>query len=199
MQAYLEGLERRAEMGKAIDGIASVASFFVSRIDTNVDNRLNKLIERDPAMVDQAGELRGKIAIANARLAYQVHKRFFQQDRFQVMESKGARIQRPLWASTSTKNPEYRDTRYVDELIGPGTVNTIPPKTLAAFRDHGLSGLTLEKDTDLARQAMTACAALGVSMVEVTAELEAQGVEAFAKSYSELLESVERRRMEVIG
>jgi transaldolase len=196
MEAYLEGLEHRLEAGKRLEHVASVASFFVSRIDTHVDSHLEALASRNPAVAGRAEALLGKAAIASARLAYDLHLRVFQGERFLGLKNKGARGQRPLWASTSTKNPAYPDTRYVDELVGPYTVNTIPPKTLAAFEAHGVVARTLDKDLQGAKEVMEQLAALGISMVEVTDELETQGVKAFADSYTELLDSIEARRLE---
>ncbi|HEY61057.1 MAG TPA: transaldolase [Anaerolineae bacterium] len=198
VEAYLMGIEKRLANGLRVDNIASVASFFVSRIDTNVDNRLNTLIEtgkRDSASVKK---LQGKLAIASAKLAYQEFKEIFGSKRFKALESKGANLQRPLWASTSTKNPAYPDTTYVDNLIGPNTVNTVPPKTLQAFKDHGKVELTLENGVDEARQAFVDIEALGISMDEVTQELEDQGVKAFADAFTNLLNSIEERRKETL-
>ncbi len=199
MEAYLKGLEERAEAGLPIDSIASVASFFVSRVDTNVDARLKGIIEKGSDNAQQAKGLPGKAAIANARLAYADFKRFFSTERFQKLKARGARVQRPLWASTSTKNPAYRDVIYVDELIGPDTVNTIPPQTLAAFLDHGRVRLSLEEDLEGAEGTLAGLEAVGISMKEVTDTLEAEGVKAFSDAFSVLLEAVEMRRKAAAG
>jgi len=191
MEAYLSGLENRLAAGQLIDRIASVASFFVSRIDSNVDKRLDVIGN------EKASALQGKIAVANAKLAYAVHKTIFTGERWEGLRGVGANVQRALWASTSTKNPAYPDTKYVDELIGPKTVNTVPPATLIAFEDHGTIDLTLEADLNAAQAAMDGLAALGVSIEEVTQELEDQGVQAFAEAFTALLESVESRRKAV--
>jgi transaldolase len=191
MEAYLTGLEQRLAAKEPIDHVASVASFFVSRIDSNVDNRLDAIGSED------AAALQGKIAVANAKLAYAVHKTVFAGERWKQLEAAGANAQRALWASTSTKNPAYPDTKYVDELIGPNTVNTMPPATLIAFADHGTASLTLEANLDDAQAAMDSLASLGILIDEVTQELEDQGVKAFAKAFTALLEAVELRRKAV--
>ena len=195
MDAYLTGLEKRLEAGSAIDHVASVASFFVSRIDTNIDNRLQDLVDEGKILLVRARELFGKIAIASAKLAFDLHKKFFSGERWENLEAKGARVQRALWASTSTKNPDYPDTMYVDELIGPNTINTMPPQTLVAFVDHGNPKSSLEADLDAAKNAMDELAYLGISMKEVTNELEDQGVQSFADAFTALLESIEEQRI----
>jgi transaldolase len=191
MEAYLAGLEQRLAAGLAIEKIASVASFFVSRIDSNLDKRLSAI--GSPGAL----ALQGKIAIANAKLAYTAHKQVFSGQRWEKIQAASGRLQRPLWASTSTKNPAYPDTMYVDELIGPNTVNTVPPATLTDFMDHGTVALTLEAGLVAAQAAMDELAALGISMAEVTQELEEQGVKAFADSFTSLLDLVEERRSAV--
>lgn len=196
MDAYLEGLERRIDAGNQIDRVNSVASFFVSRIDTVVDDQLSALSNQSPAVAAQANALLGRIAVASAKVAYNVHQKKFQQERFQHLKRLGGRVQRPLWASTSTKNPAYPDTKYIDELIGPDTVNTIPPMALAAFEDHGTAALTLEKDLDRAKEDMGQLESLGISITKVTDELEEKGVKAFADSYTDLLNTIEARRVE---
>ena len=194
MDAYLSGLEQRLNAGQPIDHLASVASFFVSRIDTNIDSRLQAIVDAGGESAERAAALQGKIAVASAKLAYARHKDIFGGDRWERLNTRGARIQRPLWASTSTKNPAYPDTKYVDELIGPDTVNTIPPKTLIAFGAHGSAELTLAAGVDAARAAIDELAALGISITEITQELEDQGVKSFADAFTALLESVEKRR-----
>lgn len=198
MEAYLEGLERRLQSGKPIEKIASVASFFVSRIDTMVDECLLQIAENNPEDKERALCLQGKIAIASAKIAYDLFQQQFQQDRFLKLKKQGAGVQRPLWASTSTKNPTYSDTKYVDHLIGPDTVNTLPPGTLLAFQDHGTAALTLVKDLDSEQGAMEQLADIGISIREITDQLEDQGVQAFVDSYADLLETIERRRQEAI-
>jgi transaldolase len=194
MEAYLLGLERRADAGLPLGSIASVASFFVSRVDTNVDQRLQKVISLGGSQAGKATALLGKAAIANARLAYAEFNQVFSTIRYQALKARDAFIQRPLWASTSTKNPAYRDVMYVEELIGPHTVNTVPPHTLAAFLDHGQVRLSLEEDLEEARQVMADLEMLGISMQEVTAELEDEGVGSFSDSFTVLLKAIEQRR-----
>lgn len=184
MEAYFLGLEQRIRNGEAVDRLASVASFFVSRIDSSVD----KLLQ------GKSDALKGKVAIANAKVAYAVHKKFFSGERWEKLASAGAQVQRALWASTSTKNPAYPDTLYVDQLIGPNTVNTVPPKTLAAFADHGTAHLTLETDVEAAKAVFEELDSLGISMTEVTQQLEDAGVKSFADAFTSLLNTVERRR-----
>ncbi len=183
MFAYLDGLEDRLAADKSIDHVASVASFFVSRLDTKVD-----------ALLPPDSPLRGRVAIAKAKLAYEAFTAVFTTRRWENLKLHGARVQRPLWASTSTKNPAYPDTLYVDNLIGPETVNTVPPATLEAFRDHGVAELTLTRDLDQARQVIAQLEALGISLDEVTRQLEEEGVKAFADSFAQLLNAIEERR-----
>jgi len=190
MDAYLCGLEERLARGLPLDTVASVASFFVSRVDTKVDAHLLNLD-------GQGADLLGKTAVANARLAYADFKEVFAADRFQALAARGARVQRPLWASTGTKNPAYSDVLYVEELVGPDTVNTVPPQTLAAFLDHGQVRSSLEEDLAGARQTLAALEALGIAMDDVTDELEHEGVQAFADAFTALLGAVDERRQAV--
>lgn len=194
MDAYLSGLEQRLEKGLPLDRIASVASFFVSRIDSKVDRQLEAIIKQEGDRAEKAASLLGKAAIANARLAYAEFKKIFNSERFLRLKSQGARLQRPLWASTSTKNPAYPDTLYVDELAGPDTVNTVPQVTLDAFRDHGNPGRNVDKGLDAAEQIFRDLQELGISIDRVTEELEIEGVAAFAESFQALGETVEDRR-----
>lgn len=194
MEAYLSGLEARARNGEDLDGLASVASFFVSRVDTKVDRRLEGLIKAEGPGARKALELLGRLAVANARLAYVRFKEVFRSSRFERLTDRGARLQRPLWASTSTKNPAYSDVKYVEELIGPDTVNTVPHKTLEAFKDHGDVQPTLEADLEGAEQALRELEKLGISMDEVTRELEQEGVDAFAASFDRLIEAIQQLR-----
>ncbi|HAV77807.1 MAG TPA: transaldolase [Anaerolineae bacterium] len=182
MEAYLSGLEDRAAAGHSIDHVASVASFFVSRVDSKIDPQL-----------PDASNLKGKAAIANAKLAYDLYHQTFAGRRWEILKVKSARVQRPLWASTSTKNPDYPDTLYVDELIGPETVNTVPPATLDAFRDHGNAEMTLMRGVDQAQSDLDALEAAGVSMDVVTQELEDEGVKAFADAFTQLLATIDDR------
>lgn len=196
IEAYLAGLEQRASSGLPITSIASVASFFVSRVDTKVDALLEKMQAEGRLTEKEAKSLMGKTAIANAKLAYQIFKEAFNTPRFRALQEKGARVQRPLWASTSTKNPNYRDVLYVEELIGPFTVNTVPPQTLDAFRDHGIVSLTLEQDVEESSAHLEKLERLGISMAEVTSQLEEEGVKAFADSFTTLLQTLTQRKGE---
>ena len=197
--AYIKGLERRAAAGQPVDRIGSVASFFVSRIDSMVDKQLGQLAEKatDEQQKQRINGLMGKAAIANAKLAYESFKRIFGSERFAALRAKGAKVQRPLWASTSTKNPAYPDTMYVDELIGPDTVDTVPPQTLDAFRDHGKVAPTLEAGLDEAHHIFDELKAVGVDMKAVTDKLTEEGVKSFSDSFKELLGVIEARRDEV--
>lgn len=194
MDAYLKGLEKRVEAGLPIDSIASVASFFVSRVDTKVDERLQELLQTGGEQSGEIAALLGKAAIANARLAYADFKQVFSSERFKKLQAKGARMQRPLWASTSTKNKAYRDVMYVEELIGPHTVDTVPPQTLVAFLEHGKVRPSLEEDVEGARQVLKELELLGISMKEVTRELEMEGVHSFSDAFTVLLKAIEGRR-----
>jgi len=200
MDAYLAGLEERAAAGRPMDRIASVASFFVSRVDTKVDGRLAEIIDRGSVRAERAQRLQGKAAIANARIAYATYQEVFGAPRFQVLKAQGARIQRPLWASTSTKNPSYRDVIYVEELVGPDTVNTMPPQTVKAFLDHGqVRPGSLMEDVAGAQQTLASLEALGISMAAVTDALEREGVKSFADAYTALLDAVEASRKAAVA
>ncbi len=178
MEAYIAGLERA---DGDLSDISSVASFFISRLDVEVDRRLEAI------GTDEALALRGKAAVANGKLAYALFLGTFAGPRWDALVARGARVQRPLWASTSTKNPDYPDTLYVDQLIGPDTVNTLPDNTLDAFEDHGTVARTIDADVDDARAVMAGLAAVGVDLDDVTRLLEDEGVAAFEKSFDELL------------
>jgi len=182
MDAYLSGLEKRAAEGGSLAGIASVASFFVSRVDTEIDKRLDK------AGADAS--LKGKAGIANAQLAYQAYEEVFSSDRWRALEAQGAAAQRPLWASTGVKNPEYSDTMYISELIAPGTVNTMPEKTMMAYADHGSAGTPVQKSYDDAAAVMQSVRDAGVDLDDVFRVLEDEGVQKFVDSWDELTESV---------
>src|ERR671918_1899408 len=189
IDAYVRGVERLVGDGGDPRTVISVASFFVSRVDTEADRRLEEL---------GRGDLQGKLAIANAKLAYQQYLEQFSGERWEPLAAAGARRQRCLWASTSTKNPVYRDVLYVEELIGPETVNTMPLETVEAFQDHGVVRLTLEEDVDEARELLDRLAAVGVDYTDVTDTLEREGVEKFSDSFRELLEGVEAKRGELV-
>ncbi len=198
MEAYIRGLERRKAAGQDVGHIASVASFFVSRIDSAVDRVLDNNIRaaqgRDLGRVSLNNRLKGKAAIANAKLAYRRFKEIFNSPRFQELRDAGARVQRPLWASTGTKNPAYSDTLYIDSLIGRDTVNTVPPATLKAFKDHGQVAATLETDIDEALQTMDMLAEVGVNIDQITDQLQMDGVESFSESFHNLLDQVDAKR-----
>jgi transaldolase len=200
MEMYISGLARRVAAGLPIDSIASVASFFVSRVDTKVDGHLMGMIDRGGARADKAAQFLGQAAVANARLAYHDFKIIFASERFARLKALGGRVQRPLWASTGTKNPAYRDVVYIEELVGKDTVNTVPPATLAAFLDHGsVRADSLEEDLPGAYQSMARLEALGISMATVTAELEAEGVKSFASAWKALMDAMEVSRKTAIG
>lgn len=184
-EAYLAGLEARAAAGLDVRRVASVASFFVSRVDTAVDRALEHL---------GVSELQGEIAVANAKLAYELFSQTFSGPRWEDLEKLGARKQRVLWASTSTKNPRYADTLYVDNLIGPDTVNTAPLDTIEAYLDHGLVEATVDTGWQEAHQKVERLGQLGVDLEEVTDRLQVEGVEAFANSFKSLVSSIETKR-----
>jgi transaldolase len=190
-RAYIAGLRRFKESGGDISRVASVASFFVSRVDTKVDKYLEEVGTR------AALEARGRAAIANAKMAYVSYQEIFGGDEFADLRAAGGRVQRCLWASTSTKNPDYRDVIYVEELIGPETVNTMPIETINAFLDHGEITRTLDTDIDNARQALRAVEASGITMERVTAELIDEGMASFSKSFDDLIETIESKRKEL--
>jgi transaldolase len=182
MDAYLSGLEERVRNGGSLSGIESVASFFVSRVDTEIDKRLEKA-GADPS-------LKGKAALANAQLAYQAYEEVFSCDRWRALQAHGAKPQRPLWASTGVKNPDYPDTLYVSGLIAPDTVNTMPEKTLKAYADHGTLGTPIQNTYDEAAQVMKAVADAGVDLNDVFKVIEDEGIQKFVDSWDELTESV---------
>jgi transaldolase len=186
IDAFFAGLEQAGEAGRDVASIASVASFFVSRVDTEVDRRLDKI------GTPEAAEVRGQAALANARLAYELYEKHFATDRWQALQRSGARPQRPLWASTSTKDPAYPDTMYVVELVAPGVVNTMPESTIMAMADHGtLRGDTVHGTYEQSRKVFDDLAALGISYDDVVTVLEEEGVTKFAASWQELLETIE--------
>jgi transaldolase len=185
IEAYMRGIERAVEAGIDVSKIASVASFFVSRVDTEADKRLEKLGRED---------LQGKLAVANAKLAYEAFEEAFATERWKNLAAKGAKAQRPLWASTSVKNPNYPDTLYVADLIGPETVNTMPIETVRAFQDHGEVARTIDTEVEDAHLLFKALAEAGVDYEDVTNTLEIEGVDKFKDSMHELLAGVEAKR-----
>ena len=188
MEAYVAGLEEyAASPGADLSRVASVASFFISRVDTEIDRRLDEI------GTPEALDLRGKGAVAQGKLAYKAFQRVFSGPRWEALAAQGARVQRPLWASTSTKNPAYPDTLYVDELIGPDTVNTLPDATIEAFADHGTVARRVDADVDDAERVWAGLATVGVDIDDVGARLEAEGVSSFQKSFDELLAALEEK------
>src|SRR5437870_5649142 len=192
MEAYLRGLERRVEKNLPIDKIRSVASFFVSRIDTQADKQIETKMKETGDQELQS--LLGKIAIANAKLAYQQFTKIFSSDRFKKLQAKGTHVQRPLWASTGTKNPKYSDVLYVESLIARDTVNTLPPATYDAFKDHGKVRLTIEENLDAAREVLRKFEQKGFSLQKITTQLTADGVRSFDESFVSLMAVIEARR-----
>ncbi len=199
--AYISGLEKYAAKNGDVSRIASVASFFLSRVDTLVDRRLEVLIPEteDPAAKEEMEALLGKTATAQAKLAYARFKALFRSPRFQALAEKGARVQRPLWASTGTKNPNYSDVMYVEPLIGPDTINTMPPATIDAFRDHGRAAATLEEGAGEAEATLAALAEFGIDMDEVTQKLLDDGVKIFAKSFTDLMGCISGQRTAILA
>jgi transaldolase/glucose-6-phosphate isomerase len=198
-EAFIRGLERYGANHDDLGQVASVASFFISRIDSAVDARLDALIKADPSRTDALKALQGKVAIANAVVTYQRYKEIFSSDRWSALAERGAQTQRLLWASTGTKNPAYPDTLYVDRLIGPHTVNTMPPATMDAFRDHGTARTTLEDDLDGAARTLAALPKFGIKLDEITDQLVVDGVQIFADAADKLLEAVEKKRVKMLG
>jgi len=188
VEAYLKGLERRVKENKDISSISSVASFFISRIDTAVDNELEE---------NGNDDLKGKIAIANAKLVYKSSEEIFSNNRFISLKNKGAKVQRLLWASTSTKNPSYYDTLYIDELVGKNTVNTIPPSTMTAFKDHGKITDAIHNNISLAEEQMSKLSSLSIDFEKITHKLTTEGVDLFVDSYRKLVSAIEKKKEEI--
>jgi transaldolase len=192
--AYITGLENLAEQGRSIRQVASVASFFLSRIDTLIDPMLEEKSQSGSRQAEMAARLQGQVAIASAIVAYQIYKEIFSSHRFKVLAEKGARTQRLLWASTSTKNPAYLDTKYIEPLIGPNTINTLPVEALDAYRDHGRPKQTLEENVSDAYQVLRDLSTLGIDLDQITQQLEDQGVEKFATSLTKLMDSLQQKQ-----
>jgi transaldolase len=193
-RAFILGLEDRAKDGKSLKGISSVASFFLSRIDVLVDPMLEKIGESGGGKAPSAEKAHGQVAIASAKKAYQIYKKIFGEKRFRKLEEKGARPQRVLWASTSTKNPNYSDVKYLEALIGPQTVNTVPQETLNAYRDHGDPAPRLEEGIEKAEEILGLLPQLGIDIDQVTQQLEDEGIEKFNKPYDDLMANLEEKR-----
>ena len=199
IEAYFRAMERRRDRGESLKNVASVASFFLSRIDVKVDKMLDEMIRGGGDKGARAGKIRGRTAIANAKLAYHLWKEIHAGDRWKKLQAAGARYQRPLWASTSTKDPSEPDVKYVEALIGPHTVNTMPDETVDAFRDHGRVEDTIGRDVDGERQIIDHLAALGIKMDQVTADLVEEGIDKFVKPFNHLMETLEGKRRALTG
>jgi transaldolase len=198
MDAWFDAMERRVERGQPVDRLASVASFFVSRVDSKVDQRIGERLARVPD--DERARLQaleGKIGIDNARIAFEAYEKRFGGERFAALAARGARPQKPLWASTSTKNPDFPDIYYVEALLAPGTVNTLPPETLEAYRDHGDPEVRIHEDVEGAHHRLAELGELGIDFHVVLEELEKEGVDKFSKSYHELLDTIEEKQRQV--
>jgi len=195
VEAYLTGLETLADQGKPLDRVASVASFFLSRIDVLIDPLLEKLqAEKSAADRKNLTDLHGQVAIASAKAAYQDYRKIFREERFQKLARLGARTQRLLWASTGTKNPDYSDVKYIDTLIGPETINTVPPETLNAYRDHGQASLQLEKNAQAAYNVLEGLHQAGINLDEMTQKLEDEGVAKFNQAFEKLMAALREKQ-----
>ena len=195
-EAYIAGLEARVAQGKPVKHIASVASFFLSRIDTLVDPLVEKFIEPGDKKTAIAKKAHGQVAISSAKAAYQIYKEIFGSNRFKKLADKGARVQRLLWASTSTKNPDYSDIKYIEQIIGPDTVNTVPLETIDAYRDHGIPQLRLEQDVKESNWIMAQLPELGINIDKVTQQLEDEGVKKFNEPFDKLMEALTKKSSE---
>jgi transaldolase len=196
-EAYLTGLEILATKRKPLNQVASVASFFLSRIDVLIDSILEKKMVTGGSQVGIAARLHGQIALASAKVAYEIYKEIFGSDRFQKLANKGAQTQRLLWASTSTKNPDYSDTKYVEALIGPNTINTLPIETLTAYRDHGHPEQSLDHNASDAHQALKDLSSVGIDLDAATQQLEDNGVESFISAFDRLMSSLKEKQAAV--
>lgn len=199
LDAYLGGLEILADKKKPLKQVASVASFFLSRIDTLIDPALENIMKTGTPQADMAAALQGQAAIASAKIAYQIYKEICTSDRFVRLANNGARTQKLLWASTSTKNPAYKDTKYVETLIGPDTINTVPVETLDAYRDHGHPERTLDQEVDKAYDVLNKLGSVGVDLDAITKQLEDDGVEKFVSAFERLMSSIRKKQVAVHG
>lgn len=195
MEAYINGIERRVQKGQAVQEVASVASFFVSRVDAAIDKALEEKIgaATDPLQKKLFHSLLGQVAVANSKAAYREFEEVFSSERFRALKSSGAQAQRPLWASTGTKNPNYRDVLYVESLIGPNTVDTVPPATLDAYRDHGKAELTLTEGVEEAQEILKRLDFTGISLFDQTKELERAGVQLFCEAYDKIINRIKEK------
>jgi transaldolase len=198
-EAHIRGLEARAAAGKSVEGVASVASFFVSRVDTLVDAMLEAIVRQEGPDAALAASLPGRAAVANSKLVYERFRQVYDGQRFAALKARGARLQRVLWASTSAKNPKYADTLYVDTLIGPDTVNTVPPETYDAIQDHARVRRTVDQDMDAARKTVSDLARLGIDLNAVGERLSVEGVDKFTQSYRQVLSAIAARRAELMA
>ena len=198
-EAYIAGLEKRARNGESVHNVTSVASFFLSRIDTMIDPMLEELAKKNDEKREVTGKLVGKVAIACAREAYQIYKNVFGSERFKQLEAKGAKPQRLLWASTGTKNKAYSDVMYVEELIGPNTVNTVPIQTLDAYRDHGKPAARLEQNIEESQLVLQELKELGIDLKSVSEKLEDEGIQKFVQPFEHLLQVIDQKRLEVVS
>ena len=198
-EAYLAGLEQRLAKGAPVQGVASVASFFLSRIDVLLDPEIDRQAKASGPLAATAKSLKGQAAIASAKIAYTMYKRIFGTERFKNLAARGARTQRLLWASTSTKNPDYPDVKYVEPLIGPDTVNTLPPETLEAYRDHGNPASRLEEGVEEAAAVLQRLPELHIDLAQATRQLEDEGIDKFNKPYDSLLQTLEEKRRAMQG
>ena len=196
VEAYIAGIEARVAKGKPVKQVASVASFFVSRIDALVDSLLERLIAQGGKEADLAKKVRGQVAVASAKMAYQMYKEIFSAERFKKLAAQGARTQRLLWASTGTKNPDYSDVKYIEALIGPDTVNTVPLETIDAYRDHGDPKARLEQDVQESDSVMERLAELRISIDDATQQLENEGVKKFEEPFDKLMEVLTKKSLE---
>lgn len=194
IESYLAALEERVSRGQPLSTLASVASFFVSRVDTEVEKRLDALVAANPSRAEEAKAFRGRVAVANAKLAYALFRELFSGARWEALAARGARVQRPLWASTSTKNPAYRDVMYVEDLVGSDTVNTMPPATIKAFADHGVVERTVDSHIDEERALIARLEAAGILLGDVTDTLLRDGLTSFARSFDSLIAGLESKR-----
>jgi transaldolase len=194
-ESYIKGIEKRVQGGGSVDRVFSVASFFVSRVESLVDKKIEALKKQKP----EAAALKGTAAVANAKVVYQRYKEIFLGERFAAMKKKRAQTQQVLWASTGTKDPSYSDVKYVEELIGTDTVNTMPPATMDAFRDHGKVAATLEKDVDKAKEAVNKLKAVGIDLLDVGKELQDEGVDLFKKSFEDLMAATKKHHDRIVA
>jgi len=198
VEAYLAGIEERLDQGRPVAHVRSVASFFLSRIDTLIDELLADIVHEGGPQSEVAETLKGQVATASAKAAYQIYRKVFESERFRRLSERGATVQRLLWASTSTKNPNYSDVKYVEPLIGPDTINTMPMETIDAYRSHGRPAIRLEEDVEEAYQVLKVLARTGINLEQVVQQLEDEGVDKFIKPLDRLIQAVESKRAQFL-